>query len=352
MTAVSFNATSSSHAGNWIDLRSDTVTAPCEGMREAMASADVGDDVFGEDPTVNALEIKTAELLNKEAGLYLSSGTQSNLLAILSHCGRGEEFICGRPNHVFTYEAGGAAVLGSVVSCPLEVAADFSLDPADVAKAIKEDDSHFPMTRLLCLENTTYGKALPLDRLQEPLNIARAAGLAAHLDGARFFNAITKLGVEPQALSGMFDTVSVCLSKGLGAPVGSVLVGPADLIARARRMRKMLGGGMRQAGIIAAAGLYALEHNLERLADDHRHAAQLAANLQEIGELTVTYTSADTNMVFIAVPQAHRAPLQQFLLERGVKAGLSAELSRLVIHKDISEDNLDQVTSSFNQYFG
>ena len=226
------------------DLRSDTVTKPCAAMRKAMAEAEVGDDVYREDPVINRLEQSLAERLGKEAGLFVPSGTQSNLLAMLAHCGRGEEGIAGESYHVIRYEAAGASVLGGIALHALSVSEDGGLEPQTIAGAVKDDDSHHPISRLLSLENTNYGRALPLERIAAAVATGRAAGLSTHLDGARFFNAITALGCSERDLADPFDTVSVCLSKGLGAPVGSVLLGPASLLAKARRMRKMLGGGM------------------------------------------------------------------------------------------------------------
>ncbi|MDE2196304.1 MAG: low-specificity L-threonine aldolase, partial [Gammaproteobacteria bacterium] len=251
-----------------IDLRSDTVTRPTRAMRAAMAAAEVGDDVFGDDPTVNRLQERLAELTGHEAGLFFPSGTQSNLAALMAHCGRGEEFVIGSLGHSFKYEAGGAAVLGSLWPQPLEYEADGTLDLKKVAAAIKPDDAHFARTRLLVLENTQNGRVLPLTYIKEAAGFARRHGLNTHLDGARVFNAAVKLGVPVGEITRHFDSVSLCLSKGLGCPVGTVLVGKAELIHKAHRVRKILGGGMRQAGILAAAGIYALEHHVERLAED------------------------------------------------------------------------------------
>ena len=258
-----------------IDFRSDTVTQPTEGMRQAMAVAAVGDDVFGDDPTVNALEAKTAALLGKESAVFVPSGTQSNLIALMAHCQRGDEYIVGQLAHTYKYEAGGAAVLGSIQPQPIDMEPDGSLSLDRVASVIKPDDSHFARTRLLCLENTHTGKVVPLEYLRSARTCVDDRGLALHLDGARIWNAAVAMGVPPATVAEPFDSVSVCLSKGLGAPVGSVLVGTARLIAEARRWRKMLGGGMRQAGIIAAAGIYALDHHIDRLADDHANAQLL-----------------------------------------------------------------------------
>ena len=258
------------------DFRSDTVTKPSAGMRAAMAEAEVGDDVFGDDPTVNRLEQRMAAMLGKDAALFVPSGTQSNLLALMSHCGRGDEFIAGQNAHCYKYEAGGAAVLGSIQPQPIAHQPDGTLALGDIEAAIKAGDSHFATTRVIALENTHGGQILPMDYMAAVGDLARRRGLGLHLDGARAFNASVALGVDIKTFTASFDTVSICLSKGLGAPVGSVLIGRGDLIETARRNRKMLGGGMRQSGILAAAGLYALEHNVARLTDDHRRAPRRA----------------------------------------------------------------------------
>lgn len=324
------------------DLRSDTVTQPCKAMRAAMAAAEVGDDVYGDDPSVNRLEAELAERLGKEAGLFVPSGTQSNLLAMLAHCARGEEVISGDGYHVIRYEAAGASVLGGVPLHALTTADDGALEPDDITAAIKEDDSHHAVSRLLSLENTNYGRAVPLPRMQAAIDAGRGAGLSLHLDGARFFNAITALGCSETDLAGPFDTVSVCLSKGLGAPIGSVLLGPNDLIAKARRMRKMLGGGMRQAGILAAAGLFALEHNVARLADDHARAEALAAHLTslDIGEV-----SQATNMVFLTP----RPGLDLSLLAtQGLPLSALEPTMRMVLHRDIDDAAFTAVLKAFS----
>ena len=330
-----------------IDLRSDTVTQPTPGMRDAMATAMVGDDVYGEDPTVNALEKRAAKMLGFEAALYCSSGTQSNLLGLLSHCQRGEEYIVGQSAHTYRYEAGGAAVLGSIQPQPLEFEADGSLDLGRVARAIKPDDFHFAKTRLLCLENTTGGKVLPLDYLAEARKFTRDHGLALHLDGARVFNASVFLGVDMKEITAQFDTVSCCLSKGLGAPVGSVLCGPRDFIKTARRWRKMVGGGMRQAGIIAAAGLYALENNVERLAQDHENARSLAAGLADIPELRVG--EAHTNILFVDV-DGNMEDLAAHMERQGILIGTDPHL-RLVTHLGIKASDIPRVIQGFKTFF-
>jgi len=328
------------------DLRSDTVTRPDDAMRAAMAQAEVGDDVFGDDPTVNRLEATLAERLGKEAGLFLTSGTQSNFVGVLAHCARGEEIVIGRPYHVHRYEAKGASVLGGIAFEPLDVAPDGALDADAITAAVKPDDPHMPITRLLSLENTFNGTAIPLTRLAEGVEAGRAAGLAVHLDGARYFNAIAALNCPDAALADMFDTVSICLSKGLGAPVGSVLVGPADLIDRARRWRKMLGGGTRQAGILAAAGLYALDHNVARLPEDHARAAKLADALRPYGDVQHA-----TNMIFFTPTGGATPALQQHMLSHGVMLTGATGTTRLVLHKDVSDAGLDTAIAAFRAFF-
>ncbi|MGL5502359.1 MAG: low-specificity L-threonine aldolase, partial [Aeromonas veronii] len=263
----------------YIDLRSDTVTQPTDAMRQAMLHAEVGDDVYGEDPGVNALEAFGARLLGKQAALFVPSGTMSNLLAVMSHCQRGEGAILGNAAHIYRYEAQGSAVLGSVALQPLPMQRDGTLAFDDIKAALAPDDAHFVQTRLICLENTHNGKVLPLSYLQEMGAFVAERGLKLHLDGARLFNAAVASETPVEVIAAPFDSISICLSKGLGAPVGSLLVGSHDVIARARRLRKMLGGGMRQAGILAQAGLFALEQHVTRLADDHRRAKRLAEGL-------------------------------------------------------------------------
>lgn len=322
-----------------IDLRSDTVTRPSIPMRAAMAEAEVGDDVWGDDPTVTELEEATAELLGKGAAVYVPSGTQSNLCALMAHCRRGDEYIVGDNAHTYRFEAGGGAVLGSIQPQPVRMLADGRLDLDHVAAVVKPDDIHFAPSRLLCLENTHDGKVLPLDHLADAAAVAHRHGLGLHLDGARLWNASVALGVAPAAVAEVFDTVSVCLSKGLGAPVGSVLVGSPELIASARRYRKMLGGAMRQSGVIAAAGLYALRHNIDRLADDHANAERLAAGLGRIDGVTVT--GQNTNMVFAAFAQPDR--VRTALADKQILAAVGHSGSRMVTHLDVSGDDIDTV---------
>ena len=330
-----------------IDLRSDTVTQPSPGMREAMACAVVGDDVFGDDPTVNRLQEEMAGLFGMQDALFFPSGTQSNLSAVMAHCQRGEEVIVGQAAHTYRYEAGGAAVLGSVQPQPLENRPDGTLDLAEVEAAIKPDDSHYAITRLIALENTIGGKVLPRAYLADAVALARKHELSIHLDGARIFNAAVKLGMPVRDLCAGFDTVSVCLSKGLGTPAGTVLVGSAPVIERARRVRKMLGGSMRQVGVLAAAGRYALEHNVERLAEDHDNAARLGAGLAALG---VKVEPVQTNMVFASIAPADCDALQRHLEASGVKARVYPHF-RLVTHLDVDASGIDRALAAFAGFF-
>ncbi len=330
-----------------IDLRSDTVTQPSPAMREAMAGAEVGDDVFGDDPTVNRLQEVCAGRFGMDAGLFFPSGTQSNLAALMAHCQRGEECIVGQDAHTYHYEAGGMAVLGSIQPQPLANRPDGTLDLAEVEAAIKPDDAHFAITRLLALENTIAGKVLSREYMAEAIALARRRGLSTHLDGARIFNASVKLGMPVRELCAGFDTVSVCLSKGLGTPAGTVLVGRRDLIDRARRIRKMLGGTMRQVGILAAAGLYALEHNVERLAQDHANAERLARGLAAAG---LPVEPVQTNMVFVAIPRDACAGLGKHLQSQGIVALVSPRM-RLATHLDLTAADVDRAAAAFAAFF-
>jgi threonine aldolase len=331
-----------------VDLRSDTVTRPGAAMRRAMAEAEVGDDVFGDDPTVNRLQARAAQMLGFEAALLFPTGTQSNLAALMTHCGRGDEVILGQEAHTYRYEAGGGAVLGSIQPQPLANRPDGTLDLAEVEAAIKPDDSHFARTRLLALENTIGGKAIGRAYYDEALALAKRRGLATHLDGARLFNAAAKLGLSARELCRGFDSVSVCLSKGLGAPAGTLLLGSAAFIGRAKRARKMLGGTMRQSGVLAAAGLYALEHHVARIADDHANADRLAAGLSEVPGLQVE--PAQTNMVFVRVPPDKQAGLPEYLSRQGVVILPGARL-RLVTHLDVDRDGIERALAAFRGYF-
>jgi threonine aldolase len=329
-----------------IDLRSDTVTRPRPGMRAAMAAAEVGDDVFGDDPTVNRLQAVAAERFGFESGLFFPTGTQSNLAALMAHCGRGDEFLVGQEAHTYKYEQGGAAVLGSIQPQPLEHEAHGGIAIERIAAAIKSDDYHFARTRLLALENTIGGRVLPVAYQHEVTEFAHSRGLATHLDGARIFNVIVKLNVDERAAVAGFDSVSMCLSKGLGAPAGSILVGSRPLIADARRWRKALGGGMRQAGVLAAAGLYALEHHVQRLSEDHANAEYLAQGLRASG---LKVTPPQTNVVYIEVAPALLAGLKAHLKDRGIIATI-APRTRLMTHMDLSRAKIDRAVQAFRDY--
>lgn len=333
-----------------IDLRSDTVTQPTSAMRAAMLAANVGDDVYGEDPTVNALQQRLADDLGFDAGLFVPSGTQSNLLALMAHCDRGDEYLVGMDAHAYKYEGGGAAVLGSIQPQPIAHADDGSLPLDRIAAAIKPDDSHYARTRLLALENTWHGRALPLDYLRNAHDLARSHGLGMHLDGARLFNAVVACKVPACEITCHFDTVSICLSKGLGAPVGSVLVGSHALIDKARRWRKVCGGGWRQAGILAAACLHALDHHVTRLADDHQRAAQLAGRLGGIAGIDLL--GQHTNMVFIDVPADRLRALDAHMREAGIRISVGyTPTVRLVSHLDIDDDGIERTVAAFARFF-
>ncbi len=341
-----------------VDLRSDTVTQPTPAMRAAMHTAPLGDDVFGDDPSVNGLQAHVADLLGFEAALFMSSGTQSNLCALLAHCQRGDEYLVGQNAHTYRFEGGGAAVLGSIQPQPLNHQPDGSLALAEIEANIKPIDPHYARTRLLCLENTIGGKVLPYDYIEAATQLARKHGLACHLDGARLFNAavatVAQAGsngspyAAARAIAGQFDSVSVCFSKGLGAPVGSILCGSKALIADAVRWRKMLGGGMRQAGMLAAAAQYALTHHVRRLADDHALAQQLADGLSGLPGLTVQ--AAQTNMVFISVAQEKAAALQAHLKASGVLLTGLYQL-RLVTHLDLNAEDIALAVAAFRNFF-
>ena len=334
--------------GKLIDLRSDTVTRPSAAMRAAMAAAEVGDDVYGDDPTVNRLQAHAAELFGHEAALFAPSGTQTNLIALLTHCQRGDEYLVGQNAHTYKYEAGGGAVLGSVQPQPIAHQADGSLALADIERAIKPDDFHFARSRLLALENTFGGRVLQPGYMEAATALAHRRGLSTHLDGARICNAAVKLGISLREAVKGFDSVSVCLSKGLGAPVGSLLCGSRLFIKQARRWRKMLGGGMRQAGILAAAGLYALEHNIARLAEDHENAVRLARGLSDIVQIKVT--APDTNMVFVDLPEGQCSPLEEALRRAGILAQVDPHM-RIVLHLDVSRADVDRIIAAFKEFF-
>ncbi|WP_133127276.1 low-specificity L-threonine aldolase [Legionella nagasakiensis] len=336
-----------------IDLRSDTVTRPSQHMLDAMMNAKVGDDVFGEDPSVRKLEAMLAERAGMEAAIFAPSGTQSNLLGIMAHCERGDEYIVGQTAHTYLWEGGGAAVLGSVQPQPLDFEKDGSLALDKIKLAIKPIDDHHARSKLLCLENTTAGKVLPLGYLKSVAQFCQSHGLVIHLDGARVFNAAIKLNVELQAISQYFDSISICLSKGLGAPIGSVLCGTKDFIKKARRWRKVLGGGMRQAGIIAAAGIYALENNIARLKQDHDNAMYLAEGLATIHAIEVDKDSLQTNILFIKTPN-HYTDLQTYLYQQGIlfpKQPNKMDLIRLVTHLDVTHEDIDRVIQMIKNFY-
>jgi threonine aldolase len=342
-----------------VDLRSDTVTQPTEGMRAAMARAPLGDDVFGDDPSVNALQEKIAAMLGFEAALFVPTGTQSNLCAILAHCQRGDEYIVGQMQHCYRWEGGGAAVLGSVQPQPLNHQADGTLALADIEAAVKPDDPHFARSRLLALENTLGGKLLPMAYIEQATELARRQGLTRHLDGARLFNAaVTQAAptgadarAEARRIAGCFDSVSVCFSKGLGAPVGSALCGSAEFIARARRIRKMAGGAMRQAGGLAAAASYALDHHIERLADDHALAKRLADRLTGLAGLQVE--APQTNILFVDLVGSARdrsEALLRHLASQGIQATGLYRL-RFVTHLDVDAAGVDRAIAAIRGFF-
>jgi len=329
----------------WIDLRSDTVTAPTPAMRDAMARAEVGDDVYGEDPTVNALEALAAERLGFEASLFVPTGTMSNLTALLSHCGRGDEYIAGQQAHTYKYEGGGGAVFGGIQPQPLPFQEDGTLDLESIDAAIKPNDFHFARTRLVCLENTLAGTALPLDYLPKVRALCDRHGLSLHLDGARLFNAAVAQRVPAAHIAAPCDSVSVCLSKGLGAPAGSVLCGDKAFVARARRWRKMLGGGMRQSGILAAAGIYALNHNVERLADDHVRARRLADALGGIDSFS-GHVRCATNMVFVEFDGRRLSAVSKCFAKHGVRV----RGPRWVLHLDVDDADLERIVEAARSF--
>lgn len=333
-----------------IDLRSDTVTRPSQAMRELMAAAPVGDDVWGDDPTVQELEAKAADLIGTESAIYASSGTQTNLLALMAHCQRGDEYLVGQNAHTYKYEGGGAAILGSIQPQPITNEVDGSIALENILAAIKPDDFHFAKSRLLCLENTTAGKVLPMDYIKAATSLASEHGLKNHLDGARIFNASVKLGIQAKEIAQYFDSISICLSKGLGAPIGSLLCGSKELITEARRWRKTLGGGMRQAGIIAAAGIYVLENNIQRLQEDHDNAALLGEELAKIPQLEVDHEYLHTNMVFLKTSEGDFFALSKFLEERDILID-ARYTARLVCHLDISREDLLTTIAAIKEFY-
>lgn len=331
------------------DFRSDTVTRPDAGMRAAMAAAEVGDAVYDDCPTTRRLEAMVAERLGKEAALFFPTGTQANLAGLMAHCGRGEEYLVGQMAHTYRLEGGGAAVLGSIQPQPLPNEPDGSIALDAIEKAIKPNDFHFAVTKLLALENTFNGLVLPDAYLQAATQLARSHGLATHLDGARLMNAASASGREAAWIAAQFDSVSMCLSKGLGAPVGSVLVGPSDFVAKARRIRKMLGGGMRQTGVLAAAAIYALEHNVTRLGEDHRRAAALAQVLARFPDLGAG--PSRTNMVFMAPKGLDTSAFAAFLRGRGIAVSGRYGTLRWVTHLDVDDASVERVTEACEIFF-
>ena len=338
-----------------VDLRSDTVTQPTAAMRQAMLAAPLGDDVFGDDPSVLALQERIAALTGKQAALFMPTGTQSNLCGLMAHCQRGDEYLVGQSAHTYRYEGGGAAVLGSIQPQPLAQDAKGQMSLTDIAAAIKPDDAHFARTRLLALENTWNGQRMPMDYLQQASGLARQHGLAVHLDGARVMNAAVDQAAahgsdaftELRAITGLFDSVSVCFSKGLGAPVGSALCGSKELIQKAHRARKMLGGGMRQSGVLAAAALHALDHHVQRLSVDHGLAKLLADGLHGLPGLTVR--SAQTNIVFVDVADGRGPALLAHLQADGVLATGLLGL-RFVTHLDVDAAGIDHALASVRRF--
>ena len=333
-----------------IDLRSDTVTQPDEKMRNAMANAPVGDDVYGDDPTVNELERWSAERHGFEAAIFTASGTQANLLGILAHCERGDEYLCGQQAHNYKYEAGGAAVLGSVQPQPIENNKDGTLCFEKLAAAVKPDDVHFARTTLLSLENTIGGKVLPMRYLAQARDFANTHNLKLHLDGARVYNASVALEIDIKDIAQHFNSMTICLSKGLGAPVGSLLLGDAAYIQRARRLRKMVGGGMRQAGILAAAGMMALTENVERLKDDHENARYLSEKLGAIPGFNTFIYPVQTNIVYADV-SSHidiRA-MADALKDQGILVSPSHKAMRFVTHKNVSREDIDTLLSAIEK---
>lgn len=335
-----------------IDLRSDTITRPTDAMRQAMASAEVGDDVWGDDPTVNRLEAEAAKRLGHEAAVFCPSGTQTNLIALLTHCGRGDEYIVGDDAHTYKWEGGGAAVLGGIQPQTVPFGENGLLPLDAVARVIKPDDVHYARTRLVCLENTQHGRVQTLASMQAARAFVDDRGLSLHLDGARAGNAAVALGVSLEDIGSCFHSVSLCLSKGLGAPVGSVLVGSQAFIHEARRWRKVTGGGMRQAGMLAAAALLALDEGLERLHEDHVNAQSLATGLSGISGLTVRDGWTQTNMVWLDLDGDCGSALAAFARGQGVLLAARGYGARLVLHRDVSANDIGRIIEVISKFFG
>lgn len=334
-----------------IDVRSDTVTRPGEAMRAAMASAEVGDDVYGDDPTVNELQDYAAEQLGHESSLFLPTGTQSNLVALLTHCQRGDEYIVGADAHTYKYEGGGAAALGGIQPQPVAFGVDGVIDLDEVASVVKQDDPHFARSRLLCLENTQHGRVQSLQSMQAAREFTQRQGLQLHLDGARMANAAVSLGVSLGQIGACFDSVSLCLSKGLGAPVGSLLAGSKGFIEQARRWRKVTGGGMRQAGVLAAAGRIAMTDGLSRLSVDHDNAQHLAERLNGAAGLEVREGWTQTNMVWLDFDRDCGEALSAWARECNIQLSAYGKTCRLVTHADVTRDDLDKVADAIIRFF-
>lgn len=333
-----------------MDFRSDTVTQPTEAMRIAMANAIVGDDVYGDDPTINALEIWAADRHGFEAAIFTSSGTQANLLGLMSHCGRGDEYLCGQQAHNYKFEGGGAAVLGSIQPQPIQNEPDGTLCFKKLEQAIKPDDFHFAQTKLLSLENTINGKILPLEYLQQARDFTQQHNLQLHLDGARVYNAAAALDVDIKEIACHFDSMTICLSKGLSAPVGSLLLGTKEFIAKARRIRKMLGGGMRQAGILAAAGKIALTEQVNRLHIDHNNAKKLAEGLSQLKGFDLNVEHVQTNIVFVKLaPHIDSIAMQAYLRQEGIIIGTGNPL-RFVLHNDIQTGDVERLLKHIQHF--
>ena len=334
-----------------VDLRSDTVTHPSEGMKSAMINAPLGDDVYGDDPSVNFLQEKVAKLFDKEAALLVSSGTQSNLCAMLAHCQRGDEILTGDHYHVFIDEAGGASVLGGVMFAPLITQTNGGLSVKEIYEKVKPDDDHCAVSKMLSLENTHQGNVLEVEEIENLASCGHNNGLSVHLDGARLMNAVVKLDVEAKEFVSNIDSVSLCLSKGLGAPAGSVLSGSKSFIKKAKRIRKLLGGGLRQAGILAAAGIYALDNNVDRMAIDHENALRLAEQLNNFSALSVDPDKVQTNMVFIELDDGIAEKFRYHLLQKGMLIGAGETIVRLVTHLDCNADDVDLFVKEVDAFF-
>ncbi len=337
-----------------VDLRSDTVTHPSPEMRKAMYEAELGDDVYGEDPTLNALEAKAAERLGKEAAVFVASGTMGNLVSVLAHAQRGDEIILGNKAHIFRSEAGGASALGGISFHTIPNDGRGMLDTDDIQAAVRPNDPHMPRTALVCLENTQNmcgGAALTQDDMKSVADVAHANGIPVHVDGARIFNASVALEAPVSELVKDVDSLTFCLSKGLSCPIGSVIVGSEDYIMEARRWRKMVGGSMRQVGVIAAAGLVALDSMVERLAEDHSNARKLAHGLAEIPGISIEPDALPTNLVFFDVEREDREDLHRRLVERGIKGGGGQKRWRYVTHYGITESDIDYTLASVREVF-